>query len=47
MPKLLPKVFFMDGYSEYNQVKMVEENKNKTTFIFRQNVYAYNVLPFG
>jgi hypothetical protein len=24
---------FMDGYSNYNQVKMAEEDKEKTTFI--------------
>jgi hypothetical protein len=24
---------FMDGYSGYNQVKMIEEDKKKTTFI--------------
>jgi hypothetical protein len=35
---------FMDKYSGYNQVKMVEEDKEKTLFI---SEYAYNVIPFG
>ncbi len=41
------KCSFMDGHSEYNQVKMAKENKNKTTFIFGWGVYVYNVVPFG
>jgi hypothetical protein len=38
---------FMDGYSGYNQVKMVEEDKEKTSFIFEWGAYAHNVMPFG
>jgi hypothetical protein len=38
---------FMDGYSNYNQVKMAEENKEKTTFILEWGLYAHNVMPFG
>jgi hypothetical protein len=38
---------FMDGYSGYNQVTMVEEDKEKKTFIFDWGAYAYNVMPFG
>jgi hypothetical protein len=37
----------MDGYSGYNQVKMVEENKKKTSFISKWGAYAYNIMPFG
>ncbi len=37
----------MDGHSNYNQVKMVEENKEKTTFISEWGAYAHNVMPFG
>ncbi len=37
----------MDGYNSYNQVKMVEEDKNKTTFISEWGAYVYNVMPFG
>jgi hypothetical protein len=38
---------FMDGYNIYNQVKMVEEDKDKMTFISEWGTYAYNVMPFG
>ncbi len=38
---------FMDGYNGYNQVKMVEEDKEKTSFIFKWGAYAYNIMPFG
>ncbi len=38
---------FMDGYNGYNQVKMAEEDKDKTTFILEWGAYAYNVMPFG
>jgi len=37
----------MDAYSSYNQVKMVEEDKEKTTFISKWGAYAYNIMPFG
>ncbi len=38
---------FMDGYSSYNQVTMAEEDKEKTKFISKWGVYAYNIIPFG
>jgi hypothetical protein len=38
---------FMDGCSGYNQVKMVEEDKEKITFILEWGPYAYNVMSFG
>jgi len=38
---------FMDAYNSYNQVKMVEEDKEKTTFISKWGAYAYNIMPFG
>jgi hypothetical protein len=38
---------FMNGYNGYNQVKMVEEDKEKTSFISEWGTYAYNVMPFG
>ncbi len=36
----------MDGYSSYNQVKMVKEDKEKIMFISKWVAYAYNVMPF-
>ncbi len=38
---------FMDGHSSYNQVKMVEENKDKMAFISKWGTYVYNIMPFG
>ena len=38
---------FMDGLSGYNQIKMVKEDKTKTTFTIHWGTYAYDVMPFG
>jgi len=38
---------FMDAYSGYNQIPMVEEDKRKTTFMTESGNYYYNAMPFG
>ena len=38
---------FMDGFSRYNQIKMVLEDKEKTSFITPWGTYCYKVMPFG
>ena len=38
---------FMDGFFGYNQIQMVEEDQEKTTFITSQGLYCYRVMPFG
>jgi hypothetical protein len=38
---------FTDGFSGYHQVRIVEEEKNKTTFITKWGSFSYNVMPFG
>jgi len=38
---------FLDGYSGYNQIQIVEEGQEKTTFTCPWGTYAYKVLPFG
>ena len=38
---------FMDGFSRYNQIKMAEADKRKTTFITLWRTYCYKVMPFG
>jgi ribonuclease HI len=38
---------FMDGFSGYNQIKMVEQDKKKTTFVTSWGTYCYRVMPFG
>ena len=37
---------FMDAFSRYNQIKMAEEDQEKTAFITSQGLYCYNVMPF-
>ena len=38
---------FMDAFSRYNQIKMAEEDQEKTIFITSQGLYCYKVIPFG
>ena len=38
---------FMDGFSGYNQIKMADEDKSKTTFITHWGIFVYNIMPFG
>ena len=37
---------FVDGFSSYNQIKMAEEDKAKTTFTTYWETYAFDVMPF-
>ena len=37
----------MDAFSGYSQIKMVEEDQEKTTFITSQGLYCYKVMSFG
>ena len=38
---------FMDAFSKYNQIQMVEENQEKTAFITSQRLYCYRAMPLG
>ncbi|XP_031392283.1 uncharacterized protein LOC116204334, partial [Punica granatum] len=38
---------FMDGFSGYNQIRMAEDDKIKTTFITMWGTFCYKVMPFG
>ena len=38
---------FMNGFSGYNQIKMAEADKRKTTFITPWGTYCYKVMSFG
>ena len=38
---------FMDTFSGYNQIRMAEEDQEKTFFITSQGLYCYKVMPFG
>ena len=37
---------FMDAFSGYNQIKIAEEDQEKTSFITSQGLYCYKVMPF-
>ena len=39
-------LMFMDAFSGYNQIKMAEEDQEKTTFITSQGLNCYKVMPF-
>ena len=38
---------FMDAFSGYNQIKMKEEDQEKTSFVTNQGLFCYKVMPFG
>ena len=38
---------FTDGFSRYNQVLIVKEDQNKTTFVCEFGSFSYKVMPFG
>jgi hypothetical protein len=38
---------FLDAFSDYHQIKMAREDKEKTAFITPCSVYCYVCMPFG
>ena len=38
---------FMDAFSGYNQIKMSEEDQERTSFVTNQGLFCYKVMPFG
>ena len=38
---------FMDAFSGYNRIRMLEEDQEKAAFITSQGLYCYKVMPFG
>ena len=38
---------FMDGFSGYNQIRMAQEDMEKTTFLTMWGTFCYKVMPFG
>lgn len=38
---------FLDGFLEYNQVSIREQDKYKTTFTIDWGTYTYHKMPFG
>ena len=38
---------FMDAFSGYNQIRMHENDQEKTSFVTSQGLFCYRVMPFG
>ncbi|KAL2228350.1 UNVERIFIED_CONTAM: Retrovirus-related Pol polyprotein from transposon gypsy [Sesamum indicum] len=36
----------MDAYQGYNQIRMAEEDRDKTSFIIDKGIYCYKMMPF-
>jgi hypothetical protein len=41
------RISMLDGYSGYNQILVMEEDKNKTTFTTPWGTFMYEKMPFG
>ena len=41
------RIFFMDCFSRYNQIKIKPEDQHKTTFICPWGTFVYKKIPFG
>ena len=39
--------YFLDGYSEYNQIEIALEDQEKTTFTYPFGTFAFRKMPFG
>ena len=39
-------MFFMNGFSRYNQIKMAPRDMTKTIFTIEWGIYCYTVMPF-
>ena len=37
---------FMDAFSGYNQIRMHEDDHEKTSFVTSQGLFCYRVMPF-
>jgi hypothetical protein len=40
------RLFFLDAYSGYNQIKLKVEDEEKTALITPYGVFCYQVMPF-
>ena len=39
--------YFLDGYSGYNQIAVVPEDQEKTTFTCPYGTFSFRRMPFG
>ena len=40
-------ISFMDDFSGYNQIKMNEDDQERTSFVTSQGLFCYKVMSFG
>ena len=40
-------ISFMDAFSGYNQIKMNEDDQERTSFVTSQGLFCYKGMPFG
>ena len=38
---------FMDAFLGYNQIKMKEDDQERTSFVTSQGLFCFKVMPFG
>ena len=38
---------FIDAFSGYNQIKMSEEDQERTSFVTNQGLFCYKMMSFG
>ena len=38
---------FMDAFSGYNQIKMEEDDQERTSFVTSQGLFCYKIMSFG
>ena len=41
------KLTFLDAYPRYNQIKIHEEDREKTALVTEKEFFCYKVMPFG
>ncbi|ONK76036.1 uncharacterized protein A4U43_C03F23190 [Asparagus officinalis] len=41
------RMYFMDGFSDYNQIKMHPDDEKNTVFRTPLGIFCYTVMPFG
>ncbi|XP_070042983.1 uncharacterized protein [Nicotiana tomentosiformis] len=39
--------YFLDGYSGYNQISIAPEDREKTSFTYPYDIFAFRRMPFG
>ncbi|KAL0439969.1 UNVERIFIED_CONTAM: Polyprotein P3 [Sesamum latifolium] len=38
---------FLDAFQGYNQIRLADEDQEKSNFVTDQGIFCYNIMPFG